>query len=93
MMGWKNWSYTKKGLLMGIFIWILLELSAILIYKISGLFGAIISAIAVFPCMLLFGDALSQTRIIILYLIGLIFYGAVGALIGFIVGKIKSRNN
>lgn len=58
---------------------------------ISGLLGSILGFF-IFPIALLFGEYFSDATATPFLIISVIYLFLIGALIGFIIGKIKSRN-
>ena len=101
-MGWKNWSYAKRGLLIGVVIWLVLNLVSLINQIVSGLppnslqlFLSSIVYILGFPAVLI-GGALNYggagfVGVILFYIGTLICFALWGALIGWIIKKIKKK--
>lgn len=97
-MGWKNWSYAKRGAIVGGVIGIIVDIIIIVLtWDIVQTKGTD-AEIAVFcwtqliiPCFVA-GWVHSLNKDYSIYILGLITWFLFGTLIGFIIGKIKSRN-
>lgn len=105
-MGWKNWSYARKGLLIGIFLGLLFLLYTLLTNCHTSFGGpngchaqwdlglAMLEFLILFPSMILLpilGISFEGVLWKIFRIISpIIFFGLLGLLIGLIVGKIKS---
>jgi len=111
-MGWKNWSYVRKGFVIGVIIWLIV----IVFFKVSGLMSpeeipiglegycgynsfqdSILKALFIigFPLIFLGGPCLSTigpTGVWGFWIGSFISFILWGLLIGWIYGKIKSRN-
>ncbi len=98
-MSWKNWSYTKKGGVIGLGLYIIVNVItlslSLFLAKVQFVFLIFIFT-AYFPMAFLFielfGPLSNFSGIIIFLLINSIFWFVVGSLTGWIYGKIKSRN-
>ena len=110
-MGWKDWSYVKKGVVVGIIIWIVL----IILYNISGVIvpcepsgmegdmctnsfqDSILGILLIlgFPALLIGGTPNMSTAgpvgVGIFYIRTLICFALWGALLGWIIKKIKKK--
>lgn len=86
-MGWKDWPYWLKGGIIGVILLLILSLFAVATPKsdMGNVFSWAIILIA-FPFMLTYED--SQMLNFILFPI---YFFILGAIIGWIVGKIKSK--
>ena len=114
-MGWKDWSYVKKGIILAAIIYLLL---VFLFFLSSYLFGCkimdeysnrclvwgLLGGIIYLPSSLFFigiNGKINYSWVnhfspvlaeVVFIFLGLVIYIVIGALIGWIVGKIKSRN-
>jgi len=107
-MGWKDWSYVKKGAVVGFCFAVIIYIAHLVLQYLikdmtldqlndSVLF--IISSILIdWPLILIMGP-LSVCNLfgisicpIIIFILFFVIYALIGALIGYIIGKIKNRN-
>ena len=97
-MGWKDWPYwLKGGIIVSVFALIFrLAGSMFLLFDSSNIFERILSYISFFlgyPFGIPLANILNTGITIIDFILFLIFYSLIGALIGWIYGKIKSRKS
>ena len=93
-MGWKNWSYVKKGAIVGAgipFLWYVVSFIWN-IFLCKSLFCGEWGLLPLMPLEVFFFILKIQTNIYTLFVYSLILFVILGALIGYIIGKIKSKN-
>ncbi len=103
-MGWKNWSYWLRGGIIGgglVIVYLtLIRISRYLLASDSDILAEIIvlsHILLEFPIIPIvenfrpLGELLSRNNVIISFLIIAIPWFIIGAIVGFIIGKIKQR--
>ena len=96
-MGWKDWSYWLKGGIIGLILFFLVLI--IVSLKLNSDFAFIVYFLLWMPLLFLEDSALffyqiegyPQPTILGIVCIGIVYF-LVGSLLGWIVGKVKSRN-
>jgi hypothetical protein len=87
-MSWKNWSYVTKGIIIAVVVWLVL----LLISPIGRLEGLML--ILASPSALLLESLVDYGRIVgspLYYIFTLVNFIIYGALIGWIIKKIKKK--
>ena len=102
-MFWKNWSYWVRGGIIGILSWLIIAFLAYFLstYLESGFLVwilFILVILALFPTIFIQGESVFTTGLDALnlptalgYILIVIFWFVIGALIGFIIGRLKSK--
>jgi len=98
-MGWKEWSYVKKGALIGLIIGSLPALATIVFGSFLGMLAGV--PLMVFPTTWILSGIMrfTKSRVIediifnmgTIVVLGILSYIGIGALVGKLVDKIKQR--